>query len=160
MLEAAVGDGAEKLWLQKKVAEAGGVDADVGTLLVDILRSSSGVALLAVGGRGGGLVVELVIRVIDEILFARHVGQRLCRGDATGGEKQRVRVEEKVGRRNSSKVNYRRWINEDGVSRLRCDDVDRLSEGCWGMLLKESGRPGRAKGEIDLRGQKRHSLKT
>jgi len=75
-------------------------------------------------------------------------------------EKQRVRVEEKVGCRDSSKINYWRWINKDGESRSCCDDGDRLSECCWGMLLMESGRPGRGKGEIDLRGQKRHSLKT
>ena len=66
------------------------MNADIGTLLVDVLRSSSGLALLAVGGGSGGLLVELVVGVVDKILFSRHVGRFLVlKADATGREKQR-----------------------------------------------------------------------
>lgn len=73
MFETAVGNSTEKLRLQQKVAETGGVDADIRTLLVDILSSSGGISLLA-GGGGGRLVVELVVRVVDEIFLGRHDG--------------------------------------------------------------------------------------
>lgn len=86
MLETAVGDGAEELGLQEEVAETSRVDADVRALLVDILGGSGCVAVLALGGRGGSLVVKLVIRVVDEILLARHVGRFVSVADATSRE--------------------------------------------------------------------------
>lgn len=49
------------------------MNTDIGTLLVDIL-GSSGIRLLAVGSGSGGLLVELVVGVVDEILLSRHVG--------------------------------------------------------------------------------------
>ena len=72
MLETAVGDGANQLRLQEEVAETGGVDADVGALLIDAVGSSSSLGLLAVGGGGGLLGLELLVRVVDEILLGRH----------------------------------------------------------------------------------------
>lgn len=81
MLETAVGDGAKKFGLQQEVAETSGVDADVGTLLgVDSLAGGDSLSLLAVGG-SGGLIVELVVGVVDEILFGRHVGGWCGGGD-------------------------------------------------------------------------------
>jgi hypothetical protein len=74
MLETAIGDGAKKLGLQQEVTETSRVDTDVRTLLVDIVAGSGSFGLLSVRGRGGGLVVELVVRVVDEILLSRHVG--------------------------------------------------------------------------------------
>lgn len=71
MLETAVGDGANQLRLQEEVAETGGVDADVGTLLIDAVASRS-LGLLAVGGGSGLLGLELLVRVVDEILLGRH----------------------------------------------------------------------------------------
>ena len=74
MLETAVGDGAKKFGLQQEVAETSGVDADIGALLgVDSLAGGDSLSLLAVGG-SGGLIVELVVGVVDEILFGRHDG--------------------------------------------------------------------------------------
>lgn len=74
MLEAAIGNGAKKFGLQQKVAEASRVDADIGALLgVDSLAGGDSLGLLAVGG-SGGLVVELVVRVVDEIFLGGHVG--------------------------------------------------------------------------------------
>lgn len=73
MLETAVGDGANQLRLQKEVAETGGVDADIGTLLVDAVASRS-LGLLAVGGSGGLLGLKLLVGVVDEIFFSRHRG--------------------------------------------------------------------------------------
>lgn len=73
MLETAVGNSAQKLGLEQEVAETSRVDANIGTLLVDIVARSSGslAALLSVGGSGliGG---QLLVGVIDEILFGRH----------------------------------------------------------------------------------------
>jgi hypothetical protein len=85
MFETAIGDGAKKLGLQEKVTETRRVDADIGALLIDILCGRSRVGLLAIGGGAGGLVVELVIRVVDQILFGRHGDLiRIWRlGDAT-----------------------------------------------------------------------------
>lgn len=73
MFETAVGDGANQLGLQKEVAETSRVNADVGTFLVDAVASRS-LSLLAVGGRGGLLGLELLVRVVDQILLSRHVG--------------------------------------------------------------------------------------
>lgn len=74
MLEAAVGDGANQFRLQKEVTETGGVNADIGTLLIDGVASRSrsrGFGLLAVGW-GGLLCLELLVRVVDEILLGGH----------------------------------------------------------------------------------------
>lgn len=73
MLKTTVGDGANELWLQQEVAETGGVDADIGALLLGVV-ASSGLSPLAVGRRGGLLGLELLVGVVDEILFSRHVG--------------------------------------------------------------------------------------
>lgn len=73
MFETAVGDGANQLGLQKEVAETSRVDADVGTFLVDTLASRS-LGLLAIGRRGGLLGLELLVRVVDQILLSRHGG--------------------------------------------------------------------------------------
>lgn len=78
MLETTIGNGADKLGLQQEVAETGRVDADVGALLVDTVGSGS-LGLLAVGRRSCLLSLELLVRVIDEILFSRHVGDLLIR---------------------------------------------------------------------------------
>jgi hypothetical protein len=79
MLEAAVRDGLHDLRLEEQVAEAGAVDADVGTLALAGAGSSDGkVALLvAVGGGrgaiGGGGGLDLLIGVVDQVLLAgRH----------------------------------------------------------------------------------------
>lgn len=74
MLEATVANSAEKLGLQKKVAETSRVDADVAALLVDVGAGTS--LSLAVGGGGGGNSVvgaNLLIGVIDEIFLVRHL---------------------------------------------------------------------------------------
>lgn len=78
MLETAVGNSAQKLGLEQEVAETSRVDADVGALFVDIVASGGGslAALLAVGG-GGLISGQLLIRVIDQILFGRHGEQVL-----------------------------------------------------------------------------------
>jgi len=76
MLETAIADGAKKLGLQEKVAETCGVDTDVAALLVDISAAGGSVgALLAVGGGGSLVGLDLLIGVVDEIflLLARHV---------------------------------------------------------------------------------------
>lgn len=74
MLKTAIPDGAKQFGLQKEIAETSRVNADVAALLVDIAASSE-LALLSVGRGGGGLVgVDLLIGVIDEILFVRHFG--------------------------------------------------------------------------------------
>lgn len=73
MLETAVGDGANQFRLQKEVAETGGVDANIGTLLVDGITSRS-LGLLAIGGGGGLLGFQLLVGVVDEILLSRHFG--------------------------------------------------------------------------------------
>lgn len=75
MLEATVGDCADQLWLQQEVAEACGVDADIGALLLNGVSScGGGVGLLAVGGRGLVLGLDLLVGVIDQVLFSRHDG--------------------------------------------------------------------------------------
>lgn len=85
MLEAAVGNGAKKFGLQQEVAEAGRVDADIGTLLcVDSLAGGDSLGLLAVGG-SGGLVVELVVGVVDKIFLGRHVGGNVLVVVLSGG---------------------------------------------------------------------------
>lgn len=72
MLESAVANSAEKLWLQKEIAEAGRVDTDVTALLIDTTAGGE-VALLSVGGRGGRLRgLDLLVGVVDEIFLVRH----------------------------------------------------------------------------------------
>lgn len=94
MLEAAVRDSLEKLWFQKKVAEAGGVDADITALG---LFAISSVALLgiAIGGSGtGGALswLELLVGVIDEVFLAGgHVGGNARVSERCGGVVARVR---------------------------------------------------------------------
>ena len=46
MLEPAVGDGAEKLWLQQEIPETSRVDADVATLFVRVTSRDGQIALL------------------------------------------------------------------------------------------------------------------
>lgn len=90
MFEAAVGDGAQKFTLQQEVAETGGVDTDIASLLVGTAAGYSQVTLLvgiAIGGSRrssggwccGGL--KLLIRVVDEIFLVRHgdVNRRVLR---------------------------------------------------------------------------------
>lgn len=96
MLETAVGDGANKLGLEQEIAEASRVDTDVAALLVDVVAGSE---LGLLGRRSGGLVAaDLLVRVVDEILFVRHVervssvggmerGWRICRRLEGGEEK-------------------------------------------------------------------------
>jgi hypothetical protein len=73
MFEAAIGNSAEKFWLQEEIAETGGVDADIAALLIDAVAGSGKVTFLRASGGGGGLVgVELLVGVVDEILFGRH----------------------------------------------------------------------------------------
>ena len=83
MFEAAVSDGAQEFVLQQEVAETGGVNADIAALLVGAATGHGEVALLlrvAVGisgsssGRGGRGGAQLLVGVVDEILFVRHGG--------------------------------------------------------------------------------------
>ena len=98
MLETAVGDGAEKLWLQQEVSETGGVYANIAALLIRISSGDSQVAFLArsINGcwRRGCCVIclEFLVRVVDEIFFVRH-GVRLREGKAVEAEDE---IERKV----------------------------------------------------------------
>lgn len=84
MLETAIGDGAKKFGLQQEVAETSRVDADIGALLgVDSLAGGHSLGLLAVGG-SGGLIVELVVGVVDEIFLGGHVGGCVVGGGGEG----------------------------------------------------------------------------
>lgn len=116
MLETAVGDGANQLRLQEEVAETGGVDADVGTLLIDAVTSRS-LGLLAVGRGGGLLSLELLVRVVDEILLGRHGD---CRRVAV------VRESQKCARPGWSRrqVNRRRNAIQERKRRRRKGFVD------------------------------------
>lgn len=73
MLETAVADRAEKLGLQEEIAETGRVNTDIAALLVDVAAGGE-LALLAVGGGGGLVSVDLLIGVVDEIFLGRHDG--------------------------------------------------------------------------------------
>lgn len=76
MFETTVGNGAQQLRLEKEITETGRMDTDVAALLVDIVTSGE-LAFLAVRGSGGGLVAaDLLVGVIDEILFVRHGVER------------------------------------------------------------------------------------
>lgn len=82
MLEAAVGNSAQKLSLEQEVAETSRVDTDVAALLVGAATRNSQIALLVViavgcsgGGSGGGNGrLKLLVGVIDQIFFVRHDG--------------------------------------------------------------------------------------
>lgn len=104
MFETAVGDGANQLGLQKEVAETSGVNADIGTFLVDAV-TSRGLGLLAVGRRGGLLGLELLVGVVDQILLGRH-GDRWCEWSARVARQREVQGREKetrVGRSSRSR---------------------------------------------------------
>lgn len=53
MLETAVGDGTEKLWLQQEIPETSGVNADIAALFVRVTSRDGQVALLCSGSIGG-----------------------------------------------------------------------------------------------------------
>lgn len=83
MFEAAVSDGAQEFVLQQEVAETSRVNADIAALLVGAATRHGQVTLLlrvAVGsggscsGCGSRTGSELLVGVVDEILFVRHGG--------------------------------------------------------------------------------------
>jgi hypothetical protein len=80
MFEAAIRYSSYKLVLEQEVAETGGVNTDVAALLVASSVAGGEAALsrcrAAVGGRLGGL--DLLVGVVDEVLFVRH--GELCIG--------------------------------------------------------------------------------
>jgi hypothetical protein len=78
MFEATVRDRSNELVLEKEVAEAGRVDADVAALLVAggvICSQALCCARGAVGGYLGGL--DLLVGVVDEIFLVRHDGSKV-----------------------------------------------------------------------------------
>lgn len=83
MLEPAVGDGAEKLWLQQEIPETSRVNADVTTLFVRVTSRDSQIALLCCGSIGGCwsgcccvVRLEFLVGIVNEIFFMRHVVER------------------------------------------------------------------------------------
>lgn len=85
MLETAVGDRPEQLWLQQKISKSSRMNADITTLLIGASTGDSQVALLRCGsvssrGRICGCLVSLkfLVGVIDEILFVRHLAWSSC----------------------------------------------------------------------------------
>lgn len=72
MFEATVANGTDQLGLEEEVAETGRMNTDVAALLVDV-GAGSELALLAIGGGGGLVAADLLVGVVDEILFVRHV---------------------------------------------------------------------------------------
>ena len=99
MLETAVGDGPEKLWLQQEISETGGVYANIAALFIRISSGDSQVAFLAarsISGywRRGCCVVclEFLVGVVDEIFFVRH-GVKFRDGKAVEAEDE---IERKV----------------------------------------------------------------
>lgn len=79
MFETAISDGADQLWLEQEVSEAGRVGASVATLGL-ITNSGSGCSLLRSAiGRWSLSGLELIVGVINEILFGRH-GEWRCVG--------------------------------------------------------------------------------
>lgn len=76
MLEPAIADGANQFGLEEKIAEASRMDTDVAALLVDI-RAGGELALLAIRGGGCLVAANLLVGVVDEIFFVRHV-ERSC----------------------------------------------------------------------------------
>lgn len=83
MLETAIGDGTQKLSLEKEVAEARRVNANIAALLIRAISGNSQITLLScgtVGCRGGSCGggsriggLKLLVGVVDEILLVRHV---------------------------------------------------------------------------------------
>lgn len=77
MLETAVGGGADQLRFEQEITEGRGVDADIAAVLgrgvVAGLRSCLGSISISGTLLGRGGIVELVVRVVDEILFGRHL---------------------------------------------------------------------------------------
>lgn len=79
MLETAVGDSPEELWLQQEIPESGGMDADIAALLICVTSRNCQVAFLgrSIGGRcwlccSCFVRLEFLIGVVDEIFFVRH----------------------------------------------------------------------------------------
>jgi len=79
MLESAIRDRTEELWLQKEIAKAGRVYSDVAAFLAGFTAGDGEVALVlwgggcsAVGGCFSGL--NLLIGVVDQVFFVRHGG--------------------------------------------------------------------------------------
>lgn len=78
MFESTVGNGANKLGLQQEIAEAGRVDANVAAFGAG--DGQVALLLLAVGNcaicasRNSLVGLELLIGVVDEILFGGHCG--------------------------------------------------------------------------------------
>lgn len=103
MFESAVGDSSHELVLQQEVAETSGVNADVAAFLFAgrVRRSEAtfGGGGAAVGGRLGWL--DLLIGIIDEILFVRHdddvVVQRSGCGKLGGRRSKGVGAWQRVG---------------------------------------------------------------
>lgn len=73
MLETAIANSAQKLGLQEEVAETSRVNADITTLLVDVVTGAGGIRLLSVRGGRSLVGLELLVGVINEILLSRHV---------------------------------------------------------------------------------------
>jgi hypothetical protein len=75
MLETTVDNGSQELGLEQEVSETGGVDSDVGALLLGVLLlDGGGLGLgIAVGARlhgGGGESDFFAIGVVEEFFFA------------------------------------------------------------------------------------------
>ena len=81
MFETAVGDGPQEFILEKEISKARRMYADIAAFaLLSALATNGQVALLsyaiACSGRSGGWdfgCVELLVGVVDEVFFSRHV---------------------------------------------------------------------------------------
>jgi len=82
MFETAIRNGTKKLGLQQKVAKTGRVNANVTPLFVGSSASDSEIAYFlgfsitsgSIGASRDGISsLKLFVRVVDEILFVRHV---------------------------------------------------------------------------------------
>ena len=78
MFEPAVRDGFEQFRFEKEVAEGGRVNANIAAFPFIRAGSSNGqVALLGITVGGGGAIgggLDLLVGVVDEVLFSRHGG--------------------------------------------------------------------------------------
>jgi hypothetical protein len=74
MLEAAIGDGADEFWLQKKVLKSSGVDPSIAAFGGDFAGSIASLSLGAICGGGASIVgADFIIRVVDKVfLGVRH----------------------------------------------------------------------------------------
>ena len=81
MLETAIGARPEKLWLQQEISKPSRMDSDITAFFVGIASGNRQVTFLrgmAIRGRPRRLRcssivgLELLVRVVDEILFVRH----------------------------------------------------------------------------------------